>query len=502
MLSVLLGCIACEFDAVLKPKAYPLVETLEPVVDSDGVLLRACIRNRGSEPFLRFGFVWGMVSDLTIDDQHVLIDGNMESDTFSIKIFDGLTLDDYWIRAFVEIEAFESYSVARHFSCKYSSKPILTDFHPKRGFAGDTIVIEGKNLKLGSLETSVCLGDLPVPIVSCTSEKLMVKVPQKFCPTSGKISVTVGDLSCISADAYSIQYEWKQKKSLNLESSYEPVSFSSETKGYLIQRLSSAYMEYNPVDDSWLRRSLPMNSGGQIDNTFPDTTNNSSYPNETDLLAFSAGKNAYVFLGGVFWEFNTETNAWTRRALFPGILEKENRSVFGVFVKGKLYLGNCGARSDLWEYDPASNCWSRKADFKTSFPNSFVYGNSVFNLGDNVYLAVTTGNYICKLYKYELTSNTWTAKGNLPYLPWLGQACFVLDDVAYIGLGHSLNSDQWRFLKYRVSTDSWSDLSLHPNLGNTNVDAVFPINGKAYWIIPNWIDASIYENWEYDPVEN
>jgi hypothetical protein len=498
---VLLGCIACEFDAVLKPTAYPMVETLEPVVDSDGVLLKACIRNRGTEPFLRYGFAWGMVNDPTIDNQHYLIDGNLVSDSFSIKISDGLASGDYWIRSFVETEAFESYSVSRHFSCTYSSKPTLTDFHPKRGFAGDTIVIEGKNLMLGSLETSVCLGDLPVPIVSGTSERLLVKVPQRYSMASGRISVTVGDLSCISAESYTIQYEWTQKKSLNLESSYEPVSFSSDTKGYLIQRLSSTYIEYNPVDDTWLRRNLPMNSGGQIDYSLPDTTITGSSTNETALLAFSAGKKAYVFLSGVFWEFNTETNVWNRRALFPGILEKENRSVFGVFVNGKLYLGNCGARSDFWEYDPASNSWSRKADFKTSFPNLFNHGNSVFNLGKKLYLAVTTDNYICKLHIYEPISNTWSAKGNLPYLPWMGQACFVLDDVAYVGLGQSLNSDRWRFIKYDVSTDSWSDLSLHPNMGNTIVDAVFPINGKAFWIIPNWIYESICEIWEYDPVE-
>jgi N-acetylneuraminic acid mutarotase len=242
-----------------------------------------------------------------------------------------------------------------------------------------------------------------------------------------------------------------------------------------------------------------MNSGGQFDYSIPDTSAFNLNSDATDLLAFSAGRKAYAFLGGVFWEFNTETNAWTKRAPFPGILEKENRSVFGIFVKDKLYLGNCGTRSDFWEYNPASNSWSRKADFKTNFPNNYVYGNFAFALADKLYLAVTTDNNTCKLYTYEPSSNTWTAKGNLPYQPWFELACFVLYDVAYVGLGHCLYSDQSLFFKYSVSTDRWSELRLHPNLGNLIVDAVFPINGKAYWVIPNWYNSSFYENWEYDP---
>lgn len=492
---------ACEFDAVLEPKVYPQIETLEPIMDSTGVLFRAHVKNASSKPILRYGFVWSMSSNPTIENQSVLFDNDLLVDSFSTRIIDGIVNSNLFVRAYVSTEDYESYGCEVEFKSNFFSKPIISDFYPKMGYAGDSIVLTGRNLSLPSYKTTAKMGNYSLQIESCTSTRLVVKVPQMYGRYNYPIMVSLGPQSMVSDSLFEVRYNWTQKKSIPVNSNYAPVYFSSESKGYIIRRASQTILEYYPPTDSWSWMFLPMNSGGQLDYSKSDTLLSNLSVSETQLLAFSAGNKAYIFLSGVFWEYNALLSTWTRKAAFPGVLEMEKRTVFGMFINGKLYLGNCGENKSFWEYDPNRNSWTSKADFIPFDERALVSGNTAFAVQNKAYVAVTTSNRICKLYCYDPVLNVWNTKGNLPYLPYSHPASFVIDDVAYVGLGYSLGNDFWKFFKYDAATDTWTSCVLDPNIGNTYVDATFVIKGKAYWIIPYWLDNEVYENWEYEPTK-
>jgi len=493
---------ACEFDAVLKPKDYPQIETNAPLSDTSGVLFKATIIHSGSKPILKYGFAWGRNNNPTIGGNTVLLDEAIPEDSFSIKVIDGLTTDAFWVRAYVATEDYEVYGMAVPFQSTFYSKPVISDFNPKGGYTGDSFVIEGRNLSFSGKTTSVKIGTYNLHIDTCLSNRLVVKIPQIYGKSKSPITISIESQIVESKDSFVLSYPWTQKKNYPEGFYNTPVTFSSANNGYVICRTNNFMRIYYPIADAWYFLLLPMSSGGQLDFSVNDTINPYLSAIETKLLAFSAGSKAYIFLSGVFWEYNTLTNSWTQKSAFPGVLEGENKCVFGMFTNGKLYLGNCGTNKTFWEYNPDQNSWSRKADFIGSDISENILGNFSFSVANKSFVGVTSSAGICKIFSYDPVGDCWTQKGNLPYAPYLGEACFVIDDHAYVGFGNSLNSDFWHLFKYEAATDSWSNCFTHPNIGNSIVNASFVVNEKAYLLFPFFSVIDKCEVWEYEPLNN
>ena len=106
-------------------------------------------------------------------------------------------------------------------------------------------------------------------------------------------------------------------------------------------------------------------------NSEGDFSLRSPFPEPTGYLAtFSIGNTGYVLnqVAGQaihVWAYNTETDAWTRKADFPG----PNRiQGIGFSAAGKGFFGlgvNAATKGlrDIWQYDPAIDQWRYSTDY-------------------------------------------------------------------------------------------------------------------------------------------
>lgn len=221
---------------------------------------------------------------------------------------------------------------------------------------------------------------------------------------------------------------------------------------------------------------------------------------------------AYVGLGQVqggtkvydFWEYNPQTQAWTRKADYPGVGSYDVTS-FVINGKGYLCLGasNTGTNvNDLWEYTPGTNTWLRKANF----PGTPRYGARAFVINGNAFVGTgsygSSSDYLKDMWMYNPISDTWVQKNNFPGDKRSFATSFTIGDYGYFGTGladgTTTKRDMW---KYNSSDDSWSqipDMPVLPRMGLVN----FVINDKAY--IGTGYDFSAENNdfYEYNPLTN
>jgi len=183
--------------------------------------------------------------------------------------------------------------------------------------------------------------------------------------------------------------KWTEKASLPFSTaSSSAVGFSIGNKGYIGTGYlnndnynSNDFWEYDPVADNWTKKaSLPGAGRG-------------------DAVGFSIGNKGYIGTGVFwspvtmsylrdFWEWDQETDIWTRKADFGGLSRK---GAVGFSIGSKGYIGTGytldenGSYSysrDFWEWDQGTNKWKRKADLEGN-PRAWSIGVSI---GDRGYI--------------------------------------------------------------------------------------------------------------------
>jgi hypothetical protein len=157
-------------------------------------------------------------------------------------------------------------------------------------------------------------------------------------------------------------WEWDQTTNLWTKKAEYPgnaspgsVGFSIGTKGYIgtgsnfsTMGGTNEFWEYDPATDSWTQKeSLP-------------TT-----PARAFAVGFSIGTKGYIGTGisdggnsfyQDFWEWDQETNVWTKKSNFKG---DARTYAVGVSIGNKAYIGtgvggnNLHGFQDFWEYDPS-----------------------------------------------------------------------------------------------------------------------------------------------------
>ncbi|HBC79787.1 MAG TPA: hypothetical protein DCZ51_14230 [Bacteroidales bacterium] len=225
--------------------------------------------------------------------------------------------------------------------------------------------------------------------------------------------------------------------------------FSIGTKGYIgtggnfyANDFTTKFWEYDPVLDSWTQKaSLP-------------TT-----PSRWGAVSFSIGTKGYIGIGGKsglvsdpyykdFWEWDQETDIWTRKADFPG---NARVSAVGFSIGNKGYIGTglYGANNfskEFWEWDQATNVWSKKADF-----GGTSRGNAVgFSIGNKGYIGTGhDGNNICiDIWEWDQENNVWTQKANFGAPARSAASGVSIGDKGYIavgGYGYIVLNDFWEF---------------------------------------------------------
>lgn len=497
----------CEKDAEVQPKDYPFVITQTPSVDSGGVVFSADLKNTGNQTIIKHGFVWSTESNPTIHDFSKLFDGRAGMGIYSCNVNSGLAKDQtYYVRAYVRTGQYEVYGNVQSFDSKGSLPPEIFSFTPQKGFAGESVIIEGANFSGNKSIVTVKFGEKIATIDSITDEKIYVKSPLITENVKVKISIRVAGMETSSIDDYKVLFSWVKKENYPGLGNHSAAYFSINNYGYMIGgqeydsdvntsgQFCNTLWRYNADENSWQKMdSMPfinqdrrgafvienigyvLTSGNapaiyKYDNISDSWTRETDYPgNGFTFTTFVINNEVYVGLGSdyshlynEFFKYNPITKEWSECAQFPGYGRFDAIS-FTNNGKGYVALGYgiYNYYKDVWEYNPETNSWLRKNDFPGG-----ERGMSVsFNIKGKTYLGLGSKgeNYqgYSDIWEYQQDSDTWLKKDSYIGNAKWNNIVFTINDKAYIGTGAKSYGGGSSWSIWRSYKDLWE---FNPNI--------------------------------------
>lgn len=406
--------------------------------------------------------------------------------------------------------------------------PEITDVTPQEGTWNDEVTILGRNFGSGLEENIVRFGEIEASVVSASSEKVVVRVPNKLDVKSSTVSIqvkTVDNLVATAANPFLL---------------LDPVisSFSpGEGKGGDIITINGQGFnpESNLVQFGQFTASIVSNTADQLQVQLPpnlidgsevlisvsvgELIANSSetftlkgpwrkvaeFPGhlKAEPVAFAIVNSGYVGLGteNSLWKYDPPTDVWSERAPFN--LSKTSKDMIAFVLDGKAYagIGNVGWNkysNRLSAYDPLTDSWSGEV---ASYPGDALEAAVSFSIGGKGYVATgntNSGSGSRQLWLYEPNTNSWNNKADLPGESRSQSTAFTLNNKAYLiggTSGYTRLSDVW---VYDPATDNWQSRNAFPGEARSSAVA-FNLNGKVY-IMGGYGSAFNYLNdlWEYD----
>ena len=171
-------------------------------------------------------------------------------------------------------------------------------------------------------------------------------------------------------------------------------------------------------------------------------------------------------------------------------------------------------RNDIWMYDADRNEWSEK----NPYDGAGRFNATAFTIDGDIYIIGgrgIRGPYpqeemdLNEFLKYDPTSDTWTSLDPFPGQPRSGALAFVVDGVAYFGLGSSDGVPMRDLWQYNATTGGWRQLVdfpgtlptqfLSPSFDGENVNSKlinFVFDSRIVLITgANWEEP---ESWTFD----
>jgi len=298
------------------------------------------------------------------------------------------------------------------------------------------------------------------------------------------------------------QDTWNQISDMPFPVRCQSITFSMGKKGYVIggqmnlappENVQKDIYVYDPLEDIWT----------QI-NDFPRPI--------TEGIAFTIGSKAYVTTGRDSMEsikvsnlyiWDSLTGSWEDNGTIPSQVKRTRAVGFSVGSKGYITTGLDSTQTillnDLWEYDPETNYWTKKSDF----PGIARYDASCFVINGKAYITngwtFSTTSYTNDLWEYDPETDIWQEKEDFPGAERNGAISFSIGGYGYILGGSNWNLITWdrHVWKYHPPTDQWYESTLFP--GTVRIYASsFILNEKAY-ITPGWFFSPSPDSWEYHP---
>jgi len=158
-------------------------------------------------------------------------------------------------------------------------------------------------------------------------------------------------------------------------------------------------------------------------------------------------------LSAFFYKFNPKENQWIKLADIPD--PAMNTAIAA--VNGKIYvIGGDLFKNTNREYNPQNNTWKIVEPMPTGRQHidCGVYGNNIYISGGlTSWKNITKNNEV-----YNVLSNTWSEKADIPSLR--NNAAFVtLDSLIYViggaGTKDNIWGDIWTVETYNVNSDKW-----------------------------------------------
>ena len=199
------------------------------------------------------------------------------------------------------------------------------------------------------------------------------------------------------------------------------------------------------------------------------------------------------------YEYNPVSNSWTRKSNIPTPIAYASADV----VDGKIYIiGGCNfklnaAYNSVYEYNPTSDTWKKKSDMPTArfLASATAVDGKIYVFGGASNL---TGEAFSTLEIYDPSTDTWIVKGSMPIRRSTHASSAVNGNIYIFSGGLKAGSVYKDILEYNPTSDTWKSRASIPT-GRVG-PAACSIGGKIYVLggmnISN-VRLSTVE--EYDP---
>jgi IPT/TIG domain-containing protein len=385
-------------------------------------------------------------------------------------------------------------------------KITITSFQPSKGAPGNTVNIKGTGFGNTISTFKLFFNGKEAVITTLNDTLITTTVPQGT--TTGKISVSSGGKSAESANDFVILPGiWVRKADLPFTGTPSAfnggpgrlltLGFSIGNKGYAgaghspnkdgVGPFLKDWWEYDTATDQWIRKAdIPFAEGIVFGVSF--AINDKGY--------IGIGRSGNVFTNE-FWQYSPATDQWTRKKDFPGSWKKGAIGL-GTATKGYFGLGGSWdasggfAQSDWWEYDPATDQWTRKADFPSAQTMDFFPG---FVINNRIYLGLGPNHTDKSWWEYDPSTDRWIQKADYPGIKdnWFAPGGFSIVNKGYIaGI-----SECW---EYDPVSNKWTQLAYFDDLRISGV--TFTIAGKGYYTTGggHLINYALQNDlWEFTP---
>lgn len=202
------------------------------------------------------------------------------------------------------------------------------------------------------------------------------------------------------------------------------------------------------------------------------------------------------------YSYNYLQDDWDAEESLGGIngagLNRGSACAFGIGLKAYVCLGQGqtnGFFKDNWEYDLVTQTWSQKSDFIGEARRQA----ACFVINDIAYVGtgIAPSGLKKDFYSYDPSTNTWTQLSDFPGTARKEAAAFTMGSQGFLGTGDDgvMRNDFWQF---EPSTETWTQKANLPAL---------PRKGAVGWgIFPNAYICAGEDNtfnysnelWEYN----
>jgi hypothetical protein len=197
--------------------------------------------------------------------------------------------------------------------------------------------------------------------------------------------------------------------------------------------------------------------------------------------------NDIIYVGGglgskEFRSYDPATDQWTSLGLLPGVVTDRGFGIgFAINGKGYVGLGIDGfiAKKDMWQFDPFSNSWTQMQDFPGQARDglyAFVIDNLAYiGAGEDPFTLVKYN----EAYSFDPFINSWAQLSDFPTTGVIYPFSFAIDQKGYVSCGESATGASNLTFEYEPSTDTWTQKANF--IGSERQAGVsFVLNGIAY----------------------
>ena len=241
-------------------------------------------------------------------------------------------------------------------------------------------------------------------------------------------------------------------------------------------------------------------------------TKRADFPgNQSDPVSFAIGGKGYVITNGLhdsegnyvreFWEYDPTLDKWSRKSDFPSAAVRINPVMFSIGSRGYIGMGQSlneegnqnVSLTDLWEWNRETDKWTRKADYPGTghlYPSTFVIGTSGYVCAGKEPL--TSGMNRSELWEYDQNTDSWIRKADLPGETRGWPTGLSTGNKGFVGSG-DISEYEWyenqAVWEWDQATDTWSQLGVlapftYPVAGGMAGDIAYfvsEVEGKEIW---------------------